>query len=58
MVQAGKINVPWGALLTMERYGEVEVHLHAFLTSAIDLGKRSVSRPSHYPPGESALGVY
>jgi hypothetical protein len=36
MMQAGKINAPWGALLTMERYGEVEVQLYALLTSAID----------------------
>jgi hypothetical protein len=45
MVQAGKIDLPWGALLTMERYGESEIRFHAFLTW-------SVSRPAAFLLGK------
>jgi hypothetical protein len=32
----------------MKRYGKVEVQLHAFLTSEVETGEWSVSRPSRF----------
>jgi len=34
----------------MKTYGGVEIQLHAFLTSALDEGECSVSRPSPFTP--------
>jgi hypothetical protein len=38
----------------MKTYGGVEVELHAFLTSALDVGKWVASRPGRFTPGETA----
>jgi hypothetical protein len=38
----------------MKTYGTVEVYLHAFLTSALDGGEKSVSRPDLFTSGERA----
>jgi hypothetical protein len=38
----------------MKTYGEVEVWLHALLTSALDGGEWSTSRPSCFTPKERA----
>jgi len=35
----------------------MEVRLHAFLTSALDGGEWSVSRPGHFNPRERASGT-
>ena len=34
----------------VKAYRGVVVHLHAFITSALDGGKRSSSRPGHFIP--------
>jgi hypothetical protein len=39
---------------TMKAYGGVDVEVHIFLTVALDGGEWSVSRPSHFAPGERA----
>jgi hypothetical protein len=39
-------------------YGEVDVRMHIFLTSALPGGKWSASRPGRFPPGEEASGTY
>jgi hypothetical protein len=36
----------------------VEVQLHALLTSALDGGEWSLSRPDRFTPRERALGIY
>jgi len=36
----------------MKAYGGVEVQLHSFLTSALDGGEWSTSRPSRFIPGK------
>jgi len=36
----------------------VEVYLHAFLTSALDVGKWSAPRPCRFTPRETAPGTY
>jgi hypothetical protein len=36
----------------MKMYGGMEVYLHAFLTSALDGGDRSASRPGLFTLGE------
>jgi hypothetical protein len=41
----------------MKTYGEVNVWIHVFLTSALVGGKRSVSRPGHFTPGERTPGT-
>jgi hypothetical protein len=32
----------------IKAYGEVEVQLHSFLTSALDVGEWSATRPGHF----------
>jgi hypothetical protein len=38
----------------MKKYWGMEVYLHAFLTSALDGGQWSASRPSRFTPREGA----
>jgi hypothetical protein len=38
--------------------GGVEILLHAFLTSALDGGEWSASRPSRFSPRERASGTH
>jgi len=38
----------------MKIYGEVEVQLHGFLTSALEGGEQSASHPCHFTPRERA----
>jgi hypothetical protein len=40
----------------MKAYSRVEIWLHAFLTSALDAGDWSASRPGYFFSGEKALG--
>jgi len=42
----------------MKAYWGVEVYLHAFLTSALDLGEWSASRPGRFTPRERAPGTH
>jgi hypothetical protein len=42
----------------MKTYGEVEVYLHAFLSSALDGGEWSASRPGRFTPRERAPGTH
>jgi hypothetical protein len=42
----------------MKTYWGVEVWLHAFLTSALDGGERSASRPDRFTPRERAAGTH
>jgi len=42
----------------METYGGVELHLNAFLTSAIDGGEWSASRTGSFTPREVFLGIH
>jgi hypothetical protein len=42
----------------MKTYWGVEVYLHAFLTSALDGGEWSASRPGHFTPKERAPGTH
>jgi hypothetical protein len=42
----------------VEAYGGVEVWLHLFLISAVDVGEGSTSRSSRFPPGERVLGTF
>jgi hypothetical protein len=39
----------------MKTYGEMDVELHSFLTSAVDGGVWLVSRSGRFIPGEGAL---
>jgi hypothetical protein len=41
----------------VKMYGGVEVQIHVFLTSVLDGGKWSVSRPRRFTPGERAPGT-
>jgi hypothetical protein len=36
----------------MKAHGGVEVQLHSFLTSPLNEGEESASRPSHFNPGK------
>jgi hypothetical protein len=40
----------------MKAYGGVEVYIHVFLTSALDGGEWSASRPGRFTPGEKTPG--
>jgi hypothetical protein len=42
----------------MKAYGEVDVKIHIFLTSALDGGEWSASRPGSHIPGERAPGTH
>jgi hypothetical protein len=42
----------------MKAYGEVDVYIHIFLTSALAGGEWSASYPGRYTPGESASGTH
>jgi hypothetical protein len=42
----------------MKAYGEVDVQIHIFLTSVLDGGEWSASRPDRFTPGEGAQGTY
>jgi len=42
----------------MKTYRGVEVQLHAFLTSALDGGEWSVSRPGRFTPRKRAPGAH
>jgi hypothetical protein len=42
----------------MKTYGRTEVELHAFLTSALDVGKWSVSSPDRLIPKTFFPGIY
>jgi hypothetical protein len=42
----------------MKTYGEVDVYIHIFLTSALVEGERPASRPSRFTPGERAPGTH
>jgi hypothetical protein len=42
----------------MKTYWGVEVKLHAFLTSVLDGGELSASRPCRFTPRERALGTH
>jgi hypothetical protein len=42
----------------MKRYWGVEVQLHAFLTSELDGGEWSASRPGRFTPRERAPGTH
>jgi hypothetical protein len=42
----------------MKAYWGVEVQLHALLTSAVDGGDRSASRPGHFTIGVRAPGIH
>jgi len=41
----------------IEMYGGVEVHLHAFLTAALDGGEWSASLSGRFNPEERAPGI-
>jgi len=40
----------------MNMYWGLEVYPHAFLTSALDVGEWSASRPGHFTPGTHWIG--
>jgi hypothetical protein len=42
----------------MKAYGEVDVSIHIFLTSALAGGEWSASRPSRFTPGERAPSTH
>jgi hypothetical protein len=42
----------------MEAYGEMDVYIHIFLTSALVGGEWSVSHPGRFTPWESAPGTH
>jgi hypothetical protein len=57
-----KVKVKLSLCLTMHHemktYWGVEVYLHAFLTSALDGGEWSASRPGRFTPKERAPGTH
>jgi hypothetical protein len=42
----------------MKAYGEVDVEIHIFLTSALARGEWSASRPGRFTPGGRASGTH
>jgi hypothetical protein len=42
----------------MKAYGEVDIYIHIFLTSALVAGEWSASCPDRFTPGERAPGTY
>jgi hypothetical protein len=42
----------------MEEYWGVDVQIHAYLTSVLDWGKWSASRPGHFIPTEETRGTH
>jgi hypothetical protein len=42
----------------MKAYGGVDVQIQIFLTSALDEGEWSTSRPGRFTPGERAPGTH
>jgi hypothetical protein len=42
----------------MKTYGGADVQIHVFLTSALDGGEWSASRPGRFTPGERASGTH
>jgi hypothetical protein len=42
----------------MKTYGKVKVQLHAYLTSTLDEGEWSVSRPGRFTPREKASSTH
>jgi hypothetical protein len=42
----------------MKTYGEVDIHIHIFLTSALAGGEWSASRPGRFTAWERALGTH
>jgi hypothetical protein len=42
----------------METYGEVDIQIHDFLTSALVAGEKSPSHPVRFTPGERASGTH
>jgi hypothetical protein len=42
----------------MKTYGEVDVYIHVFLTSAIARGEWSASRPGRFTPGVRAPSTH
>jgi hypothetical protein len=54
----GKIPCWLTKYLTMKTYGGMEVHLHPFLTSALDGDGCSVLRPGRFTLAERAAGIH
>jgi hypothetical protein len=42
----------------MKAYARVDVYIHIFFTSALDGCEWSVSRPSHFTPGEKVPSIH
>jgi hypothetical protein len=42
----------------MKAYGDVDIEIHIFLTSALTGGEWSASHPGRFPPGKSAPGTH
>jgi hypothetical protein len=58
----GKVKVNLSLCLTkhhaVKTYWEVEVYIHTFLTSSLDGGEWSASRPGRFTPREKAPGTH
>jgi hypothetical protein len=50
--------VPSLKLYVMKTHGEAEMKLHAFSTSALDVGEWSASCSGRFTPEEIPLGTY